>query len=153
MKTISAIIFLACALGCYAAPQFVLSDARVESYRKYATEKQPIAYVDSDSRDVIRILIQKATSPTVPEDICPEVTISEVILETKPVNRPQAFGIDDFISIWKKGAITGAFGSQEISLAPDRGYILLKNGTVIPFDLYGSESIRIWGFMFRKEKQ
>lgn len=136
-------MFLAFAIGCYAAPEFVLSDARVESYRKYATDKQPIAYVDSDSKDVIRILIQKAASPTVPEDICPENTISEVILGAKPVNRPEAFGVDDFFSIWKSGAITGAVGSHEISLAPDRGYILLKSGTVVPFDLYGSESIRI----------
>jgi|GEM_PF-3036481 len=153
MKTKSIIIFLAAALASYAAPQFMLSDARVESYRKYATDKQPIAYVDGDSKDVIRILIEKAASPTVPEDICPEISMAEIILRTKPVNRPDDFAVEHFMQIWKSGVITGALGDREISLAPDRGYILLKSGTVIPFELYGSDSIRIWGFMFRKQKQ
>lgn len=153
MKIISVILFIAVAAGANAAPEFFLSDARVESYRKYATDKQPIAYVDGDSKDVIRILVEKAASPTHPEDICPTVSIAEIILQAKLVNRPESFAIEDFMRIWKFGVITGAVGDREVSLAPDKGYILLKNGTVVPFDLYGSNSIRIWGFMFRNESK
>lgn len=140
---------LATATG-FAAPEVIPNDARHASYVRLLPAIPGEAFAGAGQRQVVRLLAKRATPPVTPDDIVPEKEIAEVIFRTTPVNRPGTFGTVDFLALWKTARLKDIVGTAEISLAPDLGFLILKDGKTLPFDLYGGTALRLFGFLFSK---
>lgn len=143
-------LFLFAAARGFAAPEFVQNDARHASYARLLPDVREPAYADSGQRRVIQLLAERATPPVTPHDVVAEDQLSEIVFGLKPINRPATFGAAEFVDLWKTARLENAVGAMEISLAPDVGFIVLKDGQTLPVHLYGDRALRLHGFLFRK---
>lgn len=150
MKLLPLCLFLLAAVRGFAAPEFIQNDARRSSYARLIPSRPEPAFVDADQQRIIRLLAKHAATPVVPDEVIPENQIAEIVFGAKPVNRPPEFGAEDFLALWKNARLEAAAGNREISLAPDNGFLVLKDGQTVPVDLYGMNAIGLSGFLFRK---
>lgn len=144
----SLFVMLAMTVAAEAAPVWTANAARFESYRRLVTEPSTPRWTDASIRRVVRLLVERAAEPVTPSDLVPVESIEEVVFPPIPVNRPASFALEDFIELWSSASVVDAVGPGDVALAPDPGFLVLKDGTVIPFDLYGNASLRVWGFQF-----
>ena len=150
MKTLLSCLFLLAAAQGFAAPEFIQNNARHASYVRLLPVPRENAFADSGQRQIIQLLAKRATPPVTPADVFAEDQLSEIVFGAKPVNRPAAFGAEEFLALWKTARLENVVGAMEISLAPDSGFIVLKDGQTLPVDLYGDRALRLSGFLFRK---
>ena len=143
-------LFLLAALRAFAAPEFIQNDARHASYARLLPDHREPAYADSGQRHIIGLLAERATPPVTPQDVVAEDQIAEIVFGTKPINRPASFGAPEFLELWKTARLQNAVGLMEISLAPDVGFLVLKDGQTLLVSLYGDRALRLHGFLFRK---
>ncbi|HAL92225.1 MAG TPA: hypothetical protein DCM68_04285 [Verrucomicrobia bacterium] len=149
MKEFLPALFLLAAATGFAAPEVTRNDARHASYVRLVPATPGTAFADADQRQIIRLLVERAATPVTPNDVIPEDKIAEI--NFGPVmNRPAEFGAENFFALWRSNRLQNVCGPAEISLAPDSGFVILKDGKVIPFDLYGGTSLRLFGFLFRQ---
>lgn len=150
MKILLCSLFLLAAAQGFAAPEFIQNDARCASYARLLPDVREPAYADSGQRRIIGLLAERATPPVTPSDVVAEDQISEIVFGAKPVNRPAEFGAEEFLALWTNARLENAVGMMEFSLAPDVGFVVLKDGQTLPVSLYGDRALRFHGFLFRK---
>jgi len=143
-------LLLLAATRAFAAPAFIQDAARHASYARLLPDRPEPAFADPGQRQIVQLLARRATPPLTPQDVVAEDQISEIVFGAKPVNRSAGFGAEEFLALWKNARLESAVGGMEISLAPDTGFVILKDGQTIPVDLYGDRALRLHGFLFRK---
>ncbi len=149
-KSLSCLVLLGAAQAC-AAAEFIQNDARHASYvRRIPPARAEPAFASAEHREIVRLLARRATPPVTPADAIPAEQIAEAVFRAKPINRPPDFGAADFLALWQGARLQDSVGAGEISLAPDCGFLVLKDGQVLPIDLYGTNTLRFAGFLFRQ---